>query len=552
MDWKTVVFQVFGGLGLFLMGMKIMSEGMQKAAGERLRKILRILTSNRFIGVLVGFVITAIIQSSSATSVMVVGFVNATLMTVQQAIVVELGAAVGTTVTGWIVSLNVSEWAMPMIGLGVFIRFFSKDQTKQYFGEILFGFGILFLGMSAMKNGFAPLKHSEEFINLFKSIDGETFGSVLLGVLVGTITTAIVQSSSAVVGITIALASQGLVNFDGGLAIVMGSNIGTTITGILASIGGSTNAKRAALAQTLFKFFGVILILIVFYPFRDLVDWITPGNAVSNIMVHIAMGHTIFNILNLIVFLPAVPILAKIVTSIFPDKKSEEYGLPESFVNIDYNLIETPSMGILESEKELVVMAGLVKENLELLRDMSIDEKDASEKICESILRNEDRIDKYQYFITKFLVTLSSRALAFQDASKVGNYISLAHNLEKIADYTEHIASITEKVVRKKLKLSDVARDRINGLLDENINFFCKSIEILKQGDLVPGHYDEAVFRSVKIKKMIKDAKLEHFERLREEVCKGDAAIHFIDILNNFDAMRSDNFNIAEVVSGHK
>jgi Na+/phosphate symporter len=149
-------------------------------------------------------------------------------------------------------------------------------------------------------------------------------------------------------------------------------------------------------------------------------------------------------------------------------------------------------------------------------------------------------------------VTLSSRALAFQDASKVGNYISLAHNLEKIADYTEHVASITEKVMRKKLKLSDIARDRINGLLDENIEFFNKSIEILKQGDMVPGHYDDAVLMSVKIKKMIKDAKLEHFDRLRKEVCKGDAAIHFVDILNNFDAMRSDNFNIAEVVSGRK
>ena len=552
MDWKTVIFQVFGGLGLFLMGMKIMSEGMQKAAGERLRQILRILTSNRFVGVLVGFVITAIIQSSSATSVMVVGFVNATLMTVQQAIVVELGAAVGTTVTGWIISLNVSAYAMPMIGFGVFIRFFSKERTKQYVGEIIFGFGILFLGMSAMKNGFAPLRQSDEFINLFKSIDGETFVSVLLGVLVGTVTTAIVQSSSAVVGITIALASQGLINFDGALAIVMGSNIGTTITGILASIGGSTNAKRAALAQTLFKFIGVILILIVFYPFRDLVDWITPGSSVSNIMVHIAMGHTIFNVLNLIVFLPVVPLLTRIVTTIFPDKKSEEYGLPESFVNIDYNLIKMPSMGILESEKELVVMAGLVKKNLELLRGMSINSKDGAEKQCESIIKNEERIDKYQYYITKFLVTLSSRALAFKDAAKVGNYISLAHNLEKVADYTENIASITEKIVRKKLALTDVARERINTLLDENIEFFCKSIEILELGEFVPEHYDDAILRSMRIKKLIKEAKLEHFERLRQKVCKGDAAIHFVDILNNFDAMRSDNFNIAEVVSGKK
>ncbi|HQN72872.1 MAG TPA: Na/Pi cotransporter family protein, partial [bacterium] len=360
MDWKLVIFQTVGGLGLFLMGMKIMSEGMQKAAGDRLRKILKVLTTNRFVGVFVGFLITAIIQSSSATSVMAIGFVNATLMTVQQAIGVELGAAVGTTVTGWIVTMDISAYAMPIIGIGVFIRFFSKSKTWQYMGEIMFGFGILFLGMSSMKDGFAPLKNSEQFISLFKSIDGHTYSSVILGVFVGTITTAVVQSSSAVVGIVIALASQGLINFDGSLAIVMGSNIGTTITGILASIGGSVNAKRAALAQTLFKTAGVILMLTVFYPFKNLVEMITPGLSSINLTVHIAMGHTLFNVINLVVFLPLVGPLAKLVNSIFPDKAKKDDDLPENFISIDYNMIETPSMAIMESEKKLLVMSEYV------------------------------------------------------------------------------------------------------------------------------------------------------------------------------------------------
>jgi len=552
MDWKLVIFQTVGGLGLFLMGMKIMSEGMQKAAGDRLRKILKVLTTNRFVGVFVGFLITAIIQSSSATSVMAIGFVNATLMTVQQAIGVELGAAVGTTVTGWIVTMDISAYAMPIIGIGVFIRFFSKSKTWQYMGEIMFGFGILFLGMSSMKDGFAPLKNSEQFISLFKSIDGHTYSSVILGVFVGTITTAVVQSSSAVVGIVIALASQGLINFDGSLAIVMGSNIGTTITGILASIGGSVNAKRAALAQTLFKTAGVILMLTVFYPFKNLVEMITPGLSSINLTVHIAMGHTLFNVINLVVFLPLVGPLAKLVNSIFPDKAKKDDDLPENFISIDYNMIETPSMAIMESEKELLVMSEYVINSMNLLRQMPVKEQDKAVEICDIILKNEDRIDKYQLYITQFLLSLSSRALTLKDANIVGSYIGLAHNLEKVADYVENISAIIDKMRRKQIDFSNNAVEIINRILDENISYFSESMEFFKSDVKTAAYTEKALTKSIRLKKMVKDAKIEHFDRIREKVCQGGAAIHFIDILNNLDAMSSENYNIAQVVSGKK
>ncbi len=552
MDWRTVIFQAFGGLGLFLMGMKIMSEGMQKAAGDRLRKILKVLTSNRFMGVLIGFVITAIIQSSSATSVMAIGFVNATLMTVQQAISIELGAAVGTTVTGWIVTLNVAAFAMPVIGLGVMVRFFSRSLSWQYVGEILFGFGILFLGMEAMKSGFAPLRTHEGFLDLFRSIDGHTFGSVLMGVLVGTLTTALVQSSSAVVGITIALASQGLINFDGALAIVMGSNIGTTITGIIASIGGSIHAKQAALAQTIFKAIGVILMLIVFYPFRDLVNIMTPGLPGDNLTVHIAMGHTIFNVVNLAVFLPLIGPLTRLVTAIFPDSTGDERDLPEHFINIDYNMIATSSMAILESEKEISIMSGYVKRNLELLRGMKSEDPENIRVACDEVVRNEGRIDKYQYYITQFLLAVSSHSLTRRDATTVGSYVGLAHNLEKIGDYVENITLMLDKLNRKKMMFSAEAIESINQILDENIVYFNESISLFNEGVQNPSHVENAATRSRRLRKMIKDAKKDHFDRLREKVCENKVAIHYIDILNNLDAMSSENFNIAEVVSGQK
>ena len=283
MDWTTIIFQAFGGLGLFLMGMKIMSEGMQKTAGDKLRNTLNLITSNRFFAIIVGLSITTIIQSSSATTVMVVGFVNASLMSLQQAIGVILGANVGTTITGWLVTLKIVKYSMPLIGIGVFIRFFSKNEMWKHAGEIIFGFGLLFLGMQTMKLGFAPLRESAEFIEMFMKVDGATYFSIITGVLIGAVTTLIVQSSSATIGITIALASQGLVGFDGAVSIILGTNIGTTITALLASIGANYNAKRAAIAHTLFNVFGVIIMILIFFPFVVFIEKIIPG--VSNFVI---------------------------------------------------------------------------------------------------------------------------------------------------------------------------------------------------------------------------------------------------------------------------
>ena len=318
MNWSYIIFHTLGGLGLFFMGMKVMSESVQKAAGDKLRKILKVLTSNRFVGAFVGFLITAIIQSSGATTVMTIGFVNAGLMTVQQAIGVGLGASIGTTVTGWIVTLNVSAFSLPLIGVGVMLRLFSKNKSWQYIGELIYGFGILFLGMETMKSGFAPLKESETFVRMFQSIDGSTYASILLGVLVGIVTTCITQSSSAMVGIVISLASQGLINFEGALAVVLGSNIGASSTGVLAAVGGTVNAKRTALSQVIFRCIGVAVLLVIFRPYKDIVDLMIPGTPDEALTVHIAMGHTVFNITTLILCIPFVSQLTKLVEKIFP------------------------------------------------------------------------------------------------------------------------------------------------------------------------------------------------------------------------------------------
>lgn len=553
MNWSYIIFHTLGGLGLFFMGMKVMSESVQKAAGDKLRKILKVLTSNRFVGAFVGFIITAIIQSSGATTVMTIGFVNAGLMTVQQTIGVGLGASIGTTVTGWIVTLNISRYALPLIGIGVMMRLFSKNKSRQYIGELIYGFGILFLGMETMKTGFGPLKESEFFVNMFQSIDGTTYGSIILGVFVGIITTCITQSSSAMVGIVIALASQGLLNFEGALAVVLGSNIGASSTGVLAAIGGTVNAKRTALAQVTFRIIGVIFLLCIFRPYKEIVDLLTPGAPFGDTLtIHIAMGHTIFNVTTLLITIPFVGQLAKFVEKIFPDKAEGKLEMPEDLVKLQTSMFSTPSIAIMECEKELLNMSDYVTKNLDMLREMSLKDTNQVAEISDEIARNEDRIDKYQYQLTQFLIALSVRAISPGDAKIVASRIGLAHNFEKIADCVEHMSQIIDKLTRNNMTFSTEAISVINQILDENIAHFKKSVTIFKNGEEVPAYADEALVIRIRIKKLIKDAKIQHFNRIKEKICDGSASIQFIDILNNLNTMSAENHNVAEVLAGEK
>jgi phosphate:Na+ symporter len=570
-DWEQILFQTIGGLGLFLMGMKIMSEGMQKAAGDGLRKTLNFLTNNRIMAIFVGFFVTAVIQSSSATTVMTVGFVNAALMNLRQAIGVILGANIGTTVTGWIVTLKIIKFSLPMIGLGVFIRFFSKSERWKYIGEVFFGFGILFLGMQTMKLAFAPLRESPGFIDFFTRVDGNSYFSILLGVLIGAITTFIVQSSSATIGITIALASQGLLNFEGAISLILGENIGTTITANLASLGGNYQAKRAAIAHALFNVFGVFVILVLFYPFIGIVESLVPGN--SNFIVstaqqaevyreaigskpfigqHIAMAHSLFNITNVVIFAFLIPFLVRICEKLVPEpKKLREPGALQ-FSHIDFNLIDTPALGIAEAEKELMVMSRRVSKSSDLVRDI-IKDGENRRRLCDKVLREEKAIDEYQKYITEFLVTLSSSALSETDANHVCNYMTLSHNLEKYADHLEHITLIYDKIDRRNIKFPDEANVRIDKIFSENVNFFNYSLKAFMENVDAQTFMSKSQVMNRRVKKIIKETKVAHLSAVgRRKIVKNDAAIHYMDILNFLDGMRAQAYNISEVTSGTK
>jgi phosphate:Na+ symporter len=552
------------------MGMKIMSEGMQKVAGDGLRRTLNFLTTNRFMAIFVGFFVTSVIQSSSATTVMTVGFVNAGLMNLKQAIGVILGANVGTTVTGWIVTLKIVKLSMPMIGLGVFIKFFGKSEKWRYIGEIIFGFGILFLGMQTMKLGFAPLRESPGFITFFTRVDGDSYLTILLGVAIGAITTLIVQSSSATIGITIALASQGLLNFEGAVSLILGENIGTTITANLASMGGNFQARRAAIAHSLFNVFGVFIILSVFYPFIKFVESVVPGKAdfivettqqaaifgetlgtKPYIGQHIAMAHSLFNITNVVNFAFLIPVLARMCEKIIPEPKKKREPGAMQFSHIDFSLIDTPALGIAETEKELMVMARRVSKSSEMVKEI-INVPENRRRLCDKVLRDEKAIDEYKKYITEFLVTLSSSALSESDANHVCNYMTLSHNLEKFADNLEHIALIFDKIDRKNIQLPEEARERIDKIFSENVDFYKNSLKAFA------GHVDAQAFMSKsqvlnrRVKKMIKETKIAHLSEVGKKIVENDAVIHYMDILNFLDGMRAQAYNIAEVTSGTK
>ncbi len=567
MSWQKIAFEVFGGLGLFLMGMKFMSEGMQKVAGDRLRRFLGFLTRNRFSAILVGLAVTAVIQSSSATTVMVVGFVNAQLMNLTQAIGVILGANIGTTVTAWLVSFPVVKYSSVIIGIGVILRFFGRTDRMHYIGETIFGLGILFLGMTTMSKGMEPLRDSPGFVSLFTQVDGHSYPSVILGVLIGTLTTMVLQSSSATIGITIALASQGLITFTGSVALILGDNIGTTITALLASIGTNHHAKRAAISHTLFNVFGVCIILIVFYPFTTIVNALIPQDADLTIQTaeeaarygmaigakpfigpHIAMAHSLFNITNVIIFTPLIGVLAFFAKKIFPEPKAKPPKSAVQFAHIHYGLIETPTVGILESEKELYAMAERVKKNSVRICQVLSEEREAG-IAAEKIEKNEELIDDYRTAITEFLLSLSQRSLSRDDAAKVGNYITCAHNLEKYADYITNIVRAYTKMKSQGLAFSDPAKETLRSLIQATESYFEETLAPLNGAEVDSRTFlEQATARKKEIKEQIRAAKMDHFKRLQEKLCHGDASMTYVDILASIDGMVSQVHNIAETL----
>jgi phosphate:Na+ symporter len=546
---KQLSFGLIGGLGMFLFGMKIMSEGLQKISGDKIRKILEALTSNRLMGLVVGLVVTSIIQSSSAVTVMVVGFVNAGLMTLIQSIGVILGANIGTTVTAQMIAFKIHKYALPILGVGVFIKLFARRKRWTYFGEVLLGFGLLFYGLLVMKEAFAPLKTNQEFIKFF-TIFGE---NPILGVLVGAALTIIVQSSSATIGITMTLATSGLLSFYASVALILGENIGTTVTANLASIGTNTNAKRTARAHLLFNFFGVFYMLLILPYFIRFIDYITANNPDfingSNekpyIGRHIANAHTLFNVFNVFLFLPFTGLLAKVASLMVPAKEGEEVEYALRY--LDNKLLNTPIIAISEARKEVVRMAGIAFSmynnaiDFIFTRDM---------KLLKKVMRKEEVIDLLQKDITNFLVVISQQSITKAISREIASLINIINNLERIGDHCENLSQLGEKIIDGKIVITDEAYNELREI-SKLAGEFIESAKN-EMGAKNKKYLQSAKFLESRIDSLEDTYRENHIQRLNDGTCNVSAGLVYVDMLTNFEKIGDHTYNIAEAIAGIK
>ncbi|MHB1398412.1 MAG: Na/Pi cotransporter family protein [Trichloromonadaceae bacterium] len=556
---EKLVFGLLGGLGLFLYGMKIMSEGLQKVAGDRMRKILAALTTNRLVGTLVGLAVTAIIQSSSATTVMVVGFVNAGLMSLVQAIGVVLGANIGTTITGQLIAFKITKYALPAIGIGAGLKLFGNKKGNMYFGEVLLGFGMLFFGLTIMKDAFDPIKGSEEFRNFFLLIGD----SHLLGVLIGAVITIIVQSSTATLGITMALASSGLLSYEAAVALILGENIGTTITANLAAIGTNIAARRTAMAHFLFNFIGVGYMLLFFPFFLKIISSITPGDADFVIQTqqqiaafggslgdkpfiarHIANTHTMFNIINTIIFLPLIGVLAKLTTMIIRGSDAEmEFHLKF----IDNRVLNTPPIALGQARAETKRMAQI---SLEMLEETLKFLDDGDEKRIPGLEKKEEVVDLLQKEITDFLVALSQQSIAQETSRDLASMMHMVNDLERVGDHCENLWTLGLKKKNQKITFTETGMNEIREIGAKTKEFLAFVVSAMERRDTTIK--EKANFMENGIDTLEETLRNNHINRLNTGECSVHSGLVFLDMLHNFEKIGDHTFNVTKAVVGAK
>ncbi|MGC9323430.1 MAG: Na/Pi cotransporter family protein [Desulfomonilia bacterium] len=545
----TMLLATLGGLGLFLFGMHIMSDSLQKIAGLRLRRILEKLTTNRIVAVLAGAAITSIIQSSSATTVMSVGLVNAGLMTLKQAIGVVIGANIGTTITAQIIAFKLTDIALPLIGVGMFMKLLSKREKVKYWGDFFLGFGLLFYGLLVMKEGVQPLQAapwvSDFFIHFSKN--------PLWGVLVGTLITMLFQSSSATVGLVIALASSGVLEFTGAAALVLGDNIGTTITAQLSSIGTNVPAKRVARSHLLFNLFGVCIILLIFPAYVRFVDFITPGDPMQVIngnlpysARHIANFHTLFNVTNSFIFIPLMGVLARLSTYLAPGEIISRVFRLES---LDERIFETPSIALDEARQEIEYMGKEVFSMLEITEKPLI-ENTGTDKILSEVMEKEDLVDALQKEINTYLTELSRQYITEDQSKEIFSMMHMVSNLERIADHCESIAKLCKKRNEFGIVFSEDGNKDMYQIYHHTLEYLRTIMKALKKS---PENLMDLV-RSFepKLNTMRWEMRVNHMERLKTSVCNADAGLVYVDMLTSFEKIGDHAYNIAESLSGIK
>ncbi|MEK7018061.1 MULTISPECIES: Na/Pi cotransporter family protein [Bacillus] len=537
---QDMIFQFIGGLGIFLFGIKYMGDGLQQAAGDRLRDILDRFTTNPLMGVLAGMLVTVLIQSSSGTTALTVGLVSAGFMTLRQAIGVIMGANIGTTVTAFIIGIKIGEYALPIMAVGAILLFFFKNKKVQSLGQVVFGFGMLFFGLELMSAGMKPLRSLESFQELMVSMSDNP----ILGIVVGTVFTLIVQSSSATIGILQELFGQGAIDLQASLPVLFGDNIGTTITAVLAAIGTSIAARRAALVHVIFNIVGTIIFTILLVPFTSLIQYFQTSLNLNPEMT-IAFAHGTFNVTNALIQFPFIAVLAWIVTKLIRGEDSAIDFKPQHLNTIFIE--QSPAIALTEAQKEIVRMAEFSLQGLkEANQFLNTQEK----KHADMATQLEAAINNLDKKITEYLVLLSEKPLSHTDSEKHSVLAGVVGDIERVGDHVENLVELVDFQISNRVSLSDEALAELNEMLELTISTLQDAINALTNFDTELAQ--TVIAKERKIDQMERVLRKRHVLRLNERSCSGDASIIFVDMVSNLERIGDHAVNIADGVLGEQ
>lgn len=539
-DVQQMLFEFIGGLGIFLFGISFMGDGLQKSAGDKLRDILDRFTTNPFMGVLAGIFVTVLLQTSSGTTAITIGLVSAGFMNLRQAIGVIMGANIGTTITAFIIGIDIGEYALPIFAVGSIMLFFFKSKKVHNMGQIVLGFGALFYGLELMSAGMKPLRTLESFHELTVSMSSNP----VLGVVIGTVFTVIVQSSSATIGILQGLFAEGLINIDAALPVLFGDNIGTTITAVLASIGASVAAKRAAATHVLFNLIGTTIFLILLKPFTMLILWFEEIFSLNPEMM-IAFAHGTFNVTNTLIQFWFIGLLALIVTKLIP---GEDSVIEYKAKHLDPVFIEqSPSIALGQAKEEVLRMGQFAVLGLQETHSYL---KTKLQKHADTASQLEDAINNLDRKITDYLVALASSSLSENESEEHSILVDTIRDIERIGDHYENVLELVEYQLSNKVKLTDQAMKELDEMFELTITTVQEAVQALDHKDRQLAL--DVVKKEETIDKMERKLRKQHILRINEGLCSGQSGIVFVDIISNLERIGDHAVNIAEAVIGDR
>ncbi|MDE0939637.1 MAG: Na/Pi cotransporter family protein [Pirellulales bacterium] len=551
-----MIFTLIGGLGIFLLGMKSMSDGMQAVAGSRLRGLISLATNNRILATGVGLVVTCVVQSSSITTVMVIGFVNSGVMQLTQALGVIMGANIGTTITGWILVLKIGKYGLPILGAAAIIYLFSKGDRVRFWAMVIMGIGMIFFGLELMKDACSLIKEHPSFESWFQSFQANDYFGVLGCALIGCMLTVMVQSSSATLGITISLASQGVISYPTAAALVLGENIGTTITAYLASLGATTNARRAAYFHIIFNLAGVLWITAIFHWYIELVQYVV-GDDVSKVIVvdgkptydttaTIAATHSIFNITNTLIFLPFLPVFVKLLERFVPAKAYKE---KPHLTDLDVRILDTPLLAIEQSQKEIEKMGDGCTKMMDWLKTL-YKQENRDRSLGERLHHRERVLDSVHDELAVFITSLLSGNVPHATAEEARLQLRMADEYESVSDYLANLEKFDRKLRDVELRFTKSQRKdllELHELLQKHLEMVNDS---LKQRNTDVMTKLETIGK--RIRDLLKALRRKHLEDLSSGNIQPQVSVAYLAALNAYARVRDHSRNIAEAVSGEK